>query len=89
MEQAISISIHGWLGLCNSTTNVCLYFTSSHCSLPIKKMSPISKSSKVSGQLLIYVNSPALSRCQSHFIQFTCQTNDAQYHIYVISQAAP
>ena len=52
-EQKISVYIRKWLRLHNSTTNICLYSASSPCPLPLKSLSAIWKSSKVSGQLLL------------------------------------
>ena len=42
-----------WLHIHGSTTNICLYSSSSPCPLPINSLSSVWKSSKVSGQLLL------------------------------------
>ena len=53
IEQKISCFIRKWLKLHNSTTNICLYSSVSPCPLPIKSLTSIMKSAKVSGQLLL------------------------------------
>ena len=53
LEQKISFFIRKWLRLNNTTTNICLYSSSSPCPLPIKSLSSVLKSAKVSGQLLL------------------------------------
>ena len=53
LEQKISCCIRKWLRLHNTTTNISLYSSSSPCPLPIKSLSSIMKSAKVSGQLLL------------------------------------
>ena len=53
LEQKISCCIRKWLRLHNTTTNISLYSSSSPCLLPIKSLSSIMKSTKVSGQLLL------------------------------------
>ena len=58
-EQKISVHIRKWLHIHNSTTDVCLYSSSSPCPLPIKSLTSIWKSSKVSGQLLLRESSDA------------------------------
>ena len=52
-EQTISVYIRKWLRLHNNTSNICLYSSSSPCPLPIKGLSSVLKSSKVSAQLLL------------------------------------
>ena len=52
LEQKISCCIRKWLRL-HKTTNIFLYSSSSPCPLPIKSLSSIMKSAKVSGQLLL------------------------------------
>ena len=37
----------------NSTANICLYSTTSPCPLPIKRLTSITKSAKLNGQLLL------------------------------------
>ena len=53
LEQKISTYIRKWLRLHNSTSNICLYFSLSPCPLPIKSLSSVAKSAKVSGHLLL------------------------------------
>ena len=53
LEQKISVYIRKWLKLHNSITNVALYSSISPCPLPLKSLSSILKSSKVSGHLLL------------------------------------
>ena len=53
LEQKISCCIRKWLRLHNTTTNISLYSSSSPCALPIKSLSSIMKSAKVSGHLLL------------------------------------
>ena len=53
LEQKISTFIRRWLRLHNSTSNICLYSSVSPCPLPIKRLSSVLKSSKVSGHLLL------------------------------------
>ena len=52
-EQKISCFIRKWLNLRNSTTNICLYSSVSPCPLPLKSLSSVWKSAKVSGHLLL------------------------------------
>ncbi|XP_057310634.1 uncharacterized protein LOC130648598 [Hydractinia symbiolongicarpus] len=49
----VSVFIRKWLNLHHSTTNLCLYDSSSPCSLPIKSLTSILKSAKISGHLLL------------------------------------
>ena len=53
LEQKISFYLCEWLHLHHSTTNICLYSSSSPCPLPIKSLTSVWKSAKVSGQLLL------------------------------------
>ena len=53
MEQKISSFIRKWLKIHQSTTNICLYSASSPCPLPLKSLTSILKSCKVSGHLLL------------------------------------
>ena len=54
LEQQIFSCIRDWLCLHNRTTNIPLYTSSSLCPLPIKSLSSILKSAKVSDQLLLW-----------------------------------
>ena len=47
LQRRICNAIQKWLRLHNSTTNICFYFTSSPCPLPIKSFTWITKSAKV------------------------------------------
>ena len=53
MEQKTSSFIRKWLNLHHSTTNICFYSSSSPCPLPIKSLTSIFKSCKISGLLLL------------------------------------
>ena len=53
LEQKISCYMQKWLNLHNSTTNICLYSSVSPCHLPIKSLTSVMKSAKVSGHLLL------------------------------------
>ena len=53
LEQKISCCIRKWFCLHNTTTNISLYLSSLPYPLPIKSLSSIMKSGKVSGQLLL------------------------------------
>ena len=53
MEQKISCFIRKWLRLHNSTSNICLYSSSSPCPLPLKSLTSVHKAAKVSGHLLL------------------------------------
>ena len=53
LEQKISTYIRKWLRLHNSTSNICLYSSLSPCLLPIKSLSSVAMSAKVSGHLLL------------------------------------
>ena len=53
LEQKVSVFIRKWLHLHHSTSNICLYASSSPCPLPIKSLTSILKSSKISGHLLL------------------------------------
>ena len=83
LEQKISCFIRKWLKLHNSTSNICLYSSSSPCPLPIKSLSSIHKAAKVSGHLLLresadkYV-SEANIRLQSGKWQVSHEVNRAE-----------
>ena len=53
LEKKISTYIRKWLGLHSSTTNISLYSSCSPCPLPVKKLTTVLKSSKLSGHLLL------------------------------------
>ena len=53
LEQKISTFIRKWLKLHNSTSNLCFYSSSSPCPLPVKSLTSILKSAKISGHLLL------------------------------------
>ena len=53
LEQKTSSFIRKWLNLHHSTTNICFYSSSSPCPLPIKSLTSIFKSCKISGLLLL------------------------------------
>ena len=53
LEQNVSVFIRKWLGLHHSTTSVCFYSSSSPCPLPVKSITSILKSCKISGHLLL------------------------------------
>ena len=53
LEQKISCFLRKWLRIHQSTTNLCLYSSSSPCPLPLKSLTSILKSAKVSGHLLL------------------------------------
>ena len=60
MEQKVSVSIRNWLKLHRSTTSLCLYSSISPCPLPIKSLTYILKSAKISGHLLLRESSDPL-----------------------------
>ena len=53
LEQHTSVFIRKWLNVHSSLTNICLYSSSSPCPLPLKSLTSILKSAKVSGHLLL------------------------------------
>ena len=53
LEQKVSTFIRKWLHLLKSTSNVCLYGSCSPCPLPIRSLTSILKSAKISGHLLL------------------------------------
>ena len=53
LEQFTSAYIRKWLRLHRSTTNICLYSSSSPCPLPIKSLTSVLRAAKVSGHLLL------------------------------------
>ena len=53
LEQKTSSFIRKWLNLHNSTTDICLYSSSSPCPLPIKSLTSIFKSCKITCLLLL------------------------------------
>ena len=53
LEQKVSTYIRKWLRLHRSTTNLCLYSSTSPCPIPVKSLTSIFKSSKISGHLLL------------------------------------
>ena len=52
-EHKISSFLRKWLNIHHSTTNICLYSSTSPCPLPLKSLTSILKSTKVSGHLLL------------------------------------
>ena len=52
IEHKISSFLRKWLNIHHSTTNICLYSSTSPCPLPLKSLTSILKSTKVSGHLL-------------------------------------
>ena len=53
IEHKISSFLRKWLNIHHSTTNLCLYSSTSPCPLPLKSLTSILKSTKVSGHLLL------------------------------------
>ena len=53
LEVNISTYLRKWLNIHCSTTNICLYSSSSPCPLPLKSLTSVLKSAKVSGHLLL------------------------------------
>ncbi|XP_057316863.1 uncharacterized protein LOC130657891 [Hydractinia symbiolongicarpus] len=53
LEQKFSFFIRKWLRLHHSISNISLYSASSPCPLPLKSLSSILKSAKISGHLLL------------------------------------
>ena len=53
LEQKVSVFIRKWLHLYHSTSSLCFYSSESPCPLPIKSITSILKSSKISGHLLL------------------------------------
>ena len=53
IEHKISSLLRKWLNIHHSTTNICLYSSTSSCPLPLKSLTSILKSTKVSGHLLL------------------------------------
>ena len=49
----MSVYIRKWLKIHHSTTNICLYSSTSPCPLPIKSLTSILKVAEVSGHLLL------------------------------------
>ena len=53
IEHKISSFLRKWLNIHHSTTNICLYSSTSSCHLPLKSLTSILKSTKVSGHMLL------------------------------------
>ena len=53
IEHKISSILRKWLNVHHSATNICLYSSTSPCPLPLKNLTLILKSTKVSGHLLL------------------------------------
>lgn len=53
LESKISVFMRKWLKLHHSTSSLCFYSKLSPCPLPVKSLSSILKSSKISGHLLL------------------------------------
>ena len=53
IKHKISSFLRKWLSIHHSTTNICLYSSTSPCPLPFKSLTSILKSTKVSGHLLL------------------------------------
>ena len=53
LEKKVSVFFIKWLNIHHSTTNICLYSPISPCPLPLKSLSSVLRSSKISGHLLL------------------------------------
>ena len=53
IKHEISSFFRKWLNIHHSTTNICLYSSTFPCPLPLKSLTSILKSTKVSGHLLL------------------------------------
>ena len=53
LERKISSFLRKWLNIHHSATNICQYFSTCPCPLPLKSLTSILKSTKVSGHLLL------------------------------------
>ena len=53
LERKVSVFIRKWLNIHSSTTDLCLYSPISPCPLPLKSLTEVLRSSKISGHLLL------------------------------------
>ena len=60
LERKVSVFIRKWLNIHPSTTDISLYSTISPCPLPLKSLTNILRSSKISGHLLLRDSSDPL-----------------------------
>ena len=64
LEQKASIHIRNWLKLHKSITSLSFYSSASPCPLPVRSLTSVLKSSKISGHLLLkYSQDPSVSSC--------------------------
>ena len=64
LEQKTSVNIRKWLKLHKSITSFSFYSSASPCPLPVKSLTSVPKSSKISGHLLLkHSHDPAVSSC--------------------------
>ena len=91
LEKKISKLIRKWLNIHSSTTDISLYSLISPCPLPIKSLTSILKSSKISGHLLLrdskdpLVSSVSPSLKSGHWkITSATQINEAELNFLII-----
>ena len=78
LEQRISPYVRKWLKLHSSITNISLYSSSSPCPLPLKSLTSILKSCKISGHLLLRdSNDPSVSSNNIKLKSGTWQVSDS------------
>ena len=53
LEHKISSYLRKWINIYHSTTNICFYSSTFPCPLPLKSLTSILKSTKISGHLLL------------------------------------
>ena len=69
LEQSVSTYIRKWLKLPGSTTNICFYSSISPTPLPIKSLTSILKSFKLSDHLLLRDSKdPLVSKCNTPIV---------------------
>ena len=74
LEHKISPFLRKWLNIHHSTTNICLYSLTSSFPLPLKSLTSILKSTKVSGHLLL--KAPADKQISDSASQLKCGSWD-------------
>ena len=80
LEQKISSFIRKWLSLHHSTFSICFYSFSAPCPLPIKSLTSILKSCKISGHLLLrYSQDPLVSANKVYLKSGSWKVNQAVY----------
>ena len=78
LEQKVSVHIRKWLKLHKSITSLSFYSSASPCPLPVRSLTSVLKSSKISGHLLLkHSRDRSVSSCVPKLQAGHCQVEEA------------